>query len=79
MEVTLVDARPRLGGVCLLEYCIPFKALLYVAKTMADAGHLADWGVSYAQPVVDLDALRGKKQKVTIQATNHSEGSKCCK
>ena len=64
MEVTLVDARARLGGVCLLQGCIPSKALLHVAKTMADARHLADWGVSYSQPTIDLDAVRGKKQKV---------------
>ena len=26
MSVTLVEQRPRLGGVCLLEGCIPSKA-----------------------------------------------------
>ena len=37
MQVTLVDREPRLGGVCLLRGCIPSKALLHVAKAMADA------------------------------------------
>ena len=46
MQVTLVDAEPRLGGVCLLRGCIPSKALLHVAKVMAEAEHLADWGVA---------------------------------
>lgn len=64
MEVTLVDAGARLGGVCLLQGCIPSKALLHVAKTMADARHLADWGVAYGEPTIDLDAVRAKKQKV---------------
>jgi dihydrolipoyl dehydrogenase len=64
MQVTLIDQEPRLGGVCLLRGCIPSKALLHVAKTMADAKHLADWGVSFAQPDIDLDALRARKQKV---------------
>lgn len=64
MEVTLIDARARLGGTCLLEGCIPSKALLHVAKTMADARHLADWGVTFAQPAIDLDAVRARKQKV---------------
>ena len=26
MSVTLIEQRPRLGGVCLLEGCIPSKA-----------------------------------------------------
>ncbi len=64
MEVTLVDAKPRLGGVCLLQGCIPSKALLHVAKTMADARHLTGWGVVYGEPSIDLDAVRAKKQKV---------------
>ena len=48
MQVTLVDVEPRLGGVCLLRGCIPSKALLHVAKAMAEARHLADWGVAFA-------------------------------
>ena len=37
MQVTLVDLEPRLGGTCLLRGCIPSKALLHVAKAMAEA------------------------------------------
>ena len=69
MQVTLVDREPRLGGVCLLRGCIPSKALLHVAKTMADAKHLADWGVSFAEPGIDLEALRARKQKVIAGLT----------
>ena len=46
MNVTLVELESRLGGVCLLRGCIPSKALLHIAKTMAEARHLADWGIS---------------------------------
>ncbi len=70
MEVTLIDARAQLGGVCLQQGCIPSKALLHVAKTMADARHLADWGVSYGEPTIDLDAVRGKKQKLITMLTS---------
>ena len=69
MEVTLIDARPRLGGVCLLQGCIPSKALLHVAKTMSDARHLADWGVVFGEPSIDLDAVRARKQKVIAMLT----------
>src|SRR5512147_2242029 len=69
MQVTLVDQEPRLGGVCLLRGCIPSKALLHVAKTMSDAAHLNEWGVSFAPPAIDIDALRARKEKVIATLT----------
>jgi dihydrolipoamide dehydrogenase len=69
MQVTIVDLEPRLGGTCLLRGCIPSKALLHVAKTMADAHHLAEWGVSFAQPAVDLATMRARKEKVVSTLT----------
>jgi len=69
MEVALVDLEPRLGGVCLLRGCIPSKALLHVAKTMADAQHLVEWGVTYDKPVVDVSVVRARKEKVIATLT----------
>lgn len=64
LSVTLVDQEPRLGGVCLLRGCIPSKALLHVAKVMAEAQHLEDWGVRFARPTVALESMRARKEKV---------------
>lgn len=69
MNVTIVDMAPRLGGVCLLRGCIPSKALLHVAKAMAEARHLAQWGVMFGEPKVDLDAVRRRKDKVVATLT----------
>jgi dihydrolipoamide dehydrogenase len=63
MKVALVEQDAKLGGVCLLRGCIPSKALLHVAKTMADARHLADWGVNFERPKINIDALRARKEK----------------
>jgi len=63
MKVTLVEQDAKLGGVCLLRGCIPSKALLHIAKTMADARHLADWGVSFAPPKIDVNLMRDRKEK----------------
>ena len=41
MEVTLVESEPRLGGTCLLRGCIPSKALLHVARVIAEADELS--------------------------------------
>ena len=69
MKVTLVELEPRLGGVCLLRGGIPSKALLHVAKTMADARHLAEWGVTFPEPAVDIAAVRARKEKVIATLT----------
>ncbi len=65
MEVTLVESEPRLGGTCLLRGCIPSKALLHVARVMAEAEELsADWGIQFARPEIRLDLLRERKDKL---------------
>jgi len=69
MQVTLIDMEPRLGGVCLLRGCIPSKALLHVARVMAEARHLADWGVAFPAPAVDIAAMRARKEKVIATLT----------
>ncbi len=48
LEVTIVEAEPRLGGTCLLRGCIPSKALLHVAKVISEVDELREhWGVVY--------------------------------
>lgn len=65
MEVTLVEAEPRLGGTCLLRGCIPSKALLHVARVISEVDELReDWGVTYSQPEIDIDRVRSRKEKV---------------
>jgi dihydrolipoamide dehydrogenase len=64
MRVTIVDQEPRLGGVCLLKGCIPSKALLHVAKVISESREMAEWGVTFAEPKIDIDAVRARKQKI---------------
>ncbi|MDP7071638.1 MAG: dihydrolipoyl dehydrogenase [Candidatus Marinimicrobia bacterium] len=61
-KVTLIDKDATLGGVCLNRGCIPSKALLHIAKTMAGTRELEDKGVSYGDPKVDIGKLREWKQ-----------------
>ena len=69
MQVTLVDEEKNPGGVCLYRGCIPSKALLHVAKVIDEAKHASRWGVSFTQPKIDIDALRGFKQGVVDKLT----------
>jgi len=64
MDVTMVEADPRPGGVCLFRGCIPSKTLLYVTELMHDARRAGDMGVTFAEPKLDLGRLREWKDKV---------------
>jgi len=69
MQVTLVDMEPNPGGVCLYRGCIPSKALLHVAKVASEAKHASHWGLTYAEPTIDLDKLRSFKEGVVNKLT----------
>ena len=58
LEVTLVDAEERLGGVCLLRGCIPSKALLHAARVVHEADEAAAIGLRFSPPEIDLERLR---------------------
>lgn len=68
-KVVLVDPRAGLGGVCLNEGCIPSKALLHAASLIRDAREIADWGIAFGDPKVDIDALRAKKDGIVGHLT----------
>jgi dihydrolipoamide dehydrogenase len=70
LKVALVERYATLGGVCLNVGCIPSKALLHVAAVMDEASHMADLGVVFGEPTVDIDKLRAHKNKVTGKLTN---------
>ena len=69
MQVTLIDPAVNPGGVCLYRGCIPSKALLHVADVLNEAKHADAWGISFGAPKIDIDRLRGFKEKVVNQLT----------
>ena len=74
MKTIIVERYATLGGVCLNVGCIPSKALLHVAAVMDEANHMADLGVSFAAPSVDIDKLRAHKDKVVGKLTGGLAG-----
>lgn len=64
MEVTIVEADPRLGGTCLLRGCIPSKALLHVAKVINESREMEEWGVAFGKLKINVDTMRARKDKV---------------
>ncbi|MHC1744608.1 MAG: dihydrolipoyl dehydrogenase [Syntrophobacteraceae bacterium] len=64
MDVTVLDAEGRLGGVCLFRGCIPSKTLLHVAELLHDAKQAREMGLTFGAPQLDLDQLRRWKSQV---------------
>ncbi len=69
LSVCLIEQSDRLGGVCLNVGCIPSKTLLHAATLIEDAQDAADFGISFGQPEIDIDALKAKKDKIIGQLT----------
>ena len=72
--VVLVDRSPILGGVCLNVGCIPSKALLHAARVIAETKEMAEHGLAFGEPSVDLDKLRAWKEGVVRRLTNGLAG-----
>ena len=58
LKTVLIERYDTLGGVCLNVGCIPSKALLHAARVVAEAEEMAEHGIRFGKPKVDLDALR---------------------
>jgi dihydrolipoyl dehydrogenase len=74
LKTVLVERYPALGGVCLNVGCIPSKALLHAAAVVDAARALAPHGIAFGEPKVDLDKLRGFKDKVVAKLTGGLAG-----
>ena len=74
LKTVLVERYATLGGVCLNVGCIPSKALLHITGVMDEAQHMADCGVSFGLPSIDLDKLRAHKDKVVGKLTGGLAG-----
>jgi len=68
-QVTLVERYPVLGGVCLNVGCIPSKTLLHAASVLNEAKEINSAGISFAEPDIDLEKLRGWKNTISSQLT----------
>ena len=74
LSVVLIERYPDLGGVCLNVGCIPSKALLHTGQIINEAADLADHGVVFNKPEIDIDKLRSFKEKVITQLTSGLKG-----
>jgi dihydrolipoamide dehydrogenase len=74
LEVTLAERHETIGGVCLNVGCIPSKALLHAAKVIVEAEEASEFGVTFADPEIDVDKLRSWKEDVVGKLTGGLDG-----
>jgi dihydrolipoyl dehydrogenase len=74
LKTVLIERYDTLGGVCLNVGCIPSKALLHAARVVAEAEEMAEHGIKFAKPKIDLDALREWKASVVGRLTGGLAG-----
>ncbi len=70
MDVTLIDQEANPGGVCLYRGCIPSKSILHIAKIMTDAREASRLGITFAEPVVNIEKMREWKERVVKKLTD---------
>ncbi len=58
LNVTLVEEREKLGGVCLIEGCIPSKTLIHAVEIIDEAANGHRMGLTFEKPQIDVDKLR---------------------
>jgi dihydrolipoamide dehydrogenase len=73
-NVVLIERYPTLGGVCLNVGCIPSKALLHVAKVITEAEDMAQAGVGFGKPRIDIGKMRAWKTGVVGKLTRGLAG-----
>ena len=73
-EVVLIEEREDLGGVCLLEGCIPSKTLINAAELIDAAKNAAQIGLTFSDLTVDIDKLRAHSGKVVAGLSQGIDG-----
>jgi len=74
MNTVLVERYSTLGGVCLNVGCIPSKALLHTAAVMDEVKTMSKHGITFGEPKIEIDQLRGYKDSVIAKLTGGLAG-----
>lgn len=69
-RVMLVE-KAKMGGDCLNTGCVPSKALIRAAKSVADIKRADQFGVSIGSPSVDFAAVMARVQQVIKEIEPH--------
>lgn len=68
-KVVMIERHEKIGGVCLNVGCIPSKALLHTAKVINETVDMAEYGVSFAKPKIDIRKIEDWKNSIVDKLT----------
>lgn len=75
LKVACIEFRGALGGTCLIEGCIPSKALLQSSEAYSQAQHkMKDLGVTVSDVSFDLGKMQERKDTIVSQLAGGVEG-----
>jgi dihydrolipoamide dehydrogenase len=74
MNTILLERYSTLGGVCLNVGCIPSKALLHTTSVMDEVKTMSKHGITFSEPKIEIDQLRGYKDSVIAKLTGGLAG-----
>jgi len=69
-QVVMIERHAKIGGVCLNVGCIPSKALLHTALIINEAADIADHGVKFAEPDIDIRKIETWKTSIVDKLTS---------
>jgi len=64
LQVALIDSEANPGGVCQYRWCIPYKAVLHIAKVLTESREALQWGIEFCEPTVHRDKVRAWQEGV---------------
>ena len=73
-EVILIEEREQLGGVCLIEGCIPSKTLINVVELAENAREAKRMGLSFNELILNPAELHKWTESVVSSLTKGVEG-----
>ncbi|KXU36569.1 pyridine nucleotide-disulfide oxidoreductase [Cephaloticoccus primus] len=64
LKTALIDGACELGGLCILNGCMPSKTLLHVADTLHQARHASRLGLRIPHPAADMLSIQSRKRRI---------------
>ena len=70
-NVAIIDASKVLGGLCILNGCMPSKTLIYSAEILHHAKRGSEYGLNIPNANIDMKALHKRKKKIIKEFSDY--------
>jgi len=71
LSCALIEAPGPLGGLCILRGCMPSKVLLETSNRMREIHEAKRFGITVAEPKLDIGTLRARLEELTKDFRDH--------